>query len=104
QVQGSAQLSMLLRVKGTRRRYDFNSYLATYKRSTEDPEEFWREVAQDFYLYKPLTGQMLQYNFDMTKDQVYINFMEGAKTNMCYSVLDHNMLDRNLGEKVAYHW
>ncbi|GAA6079413.1 acyl-CoA synthetase short chain family member 2 like isoform X2, partial [Tachysurus ichikawai] len=48
---------------------DFNSYLAMYKRSTEDPEEFWREVAQEIYLYKPLTGQMLQYNFDMTKDQ-----------------------------------
>lgn len=47
---------------------------------------------------------MLQYNFDMTKDQVYIKFMEGAKTNMCYNVLDRNILDRNLGEKVAYYW
>ncbi|KAK2868429.1 hypothetical protein Q7C36_000300 [Tachysurus vachellii] len=83
---------------------DFNSYLAMYKRSTEDPEEFWREVAQEFYWKKPPTGQMLQYNFDMTKDQVYIKFMEGAKTNMCYNVLDRNVLDRNLGEKVAYHW
>ncbi|GAA6098237.1 acyl-CoA synthetase short chain family member 2 like isoform X1 [Tachysurus ichikawai] len=83
---------------------DFNSYLAMYKRSTEDPEEFWREVAQEFYWKKPPTGQMLQYNFDMTKDQVYIKFMEGAKTNMCYNVLDRNVLDRHLGEKVAYLW
>ncbi|KAF4076512.1 hypothetical protein AMELA_G00215990 [Ameiurus melas] len=83
---------------------DFNSYLEMYKRSTEEPEEFWREVAQEFYWKKPPSGQMLQYNFDMTKDKVYIKFMEGAKTNMCYNVLDRNVLDRNLGEKVAYYW
>ncbi|KAK3513689.1 hypothetical protein QTP70_028781 [Hemibagrus guttatus] len=83
---------------------DFNSYLATYKRSTEEPEEFWREVAQEFYWKKPPTGQMLQYNFDMTKDQVYIKFMEGAKTNICYNVLDINVIDRSLGDKVAYYW
>lgn len=47
---------------------------------------------------------MLQYNFDMTKGPVYIKFMEGAKTNMCYNVLDCNLRDRNLGEKVAYYW
>lgn len=47
---------------------------------------------------------MLQYNFDMTKGQVYIKFMDGAKTNICYNLLDRNVLDRNLAEKVAYYW
>lgn len=47
---------------------------------------------------------MLQYNFDMTMDQVYIKFMEGAKTNICYNVLDLNVLDRSLGDKVAFYW
>ncbi|KAI5092803.1 acetyl-coenzyme A synthetase, cytoplasmic [Silurus meridionalis] len=83
---------------------DLNSYLSMYKRSIEEPEEFWRGVAQEFYWKNPPTGKMLQYNFDMTKEQVYIKFMEGAKTNMCYNVLDRNVLDRNLGEKVAYYW
>ncbi|TSR27760.1 Acetyl-coenzyme A synthetase, cytoplasmic [Bagarius yarrelli] len=83
---------------------DFNSYLAMYKRSTEEPEEFWREVAQEFYWKKPPTGRMMHYNFDMTKDQVYIKFMEGAKTNICYNVVDRNVLERNLGQKVAYYW
>ncbi|XP_066512177.1 acetyl-coenzyme A synthetase, cytoplasmic-like [Hoplias malabaricus] len=83
---------------------DFNSYLTLYKQSIEEPEEFWRNVAEEFYWQEPPSGQMLQYNFDVTKDGVYIKFMEGAKTNMCYNVLDRNVLDLKLGEKVAYHW
>lgn len=47
---------------------------------------------------------MLQYNFDITKGQVFIDFMKGAKTNICYNVLDRNVLDLKLGEKVAYYW
>ncbi|XP_062843407.1 acyl-CoA synthetase short chain family member 2 like [Trichomycterus rosablanca] len=83
---------------------DFNSYLAMYKKSIEEPEEFWKEAVQEFYWKASPTGQMLQYNFDVSKGQVYIKFMEGAKTNMCYNVLDRNVFDHNLGEKVAYYW
>ncbi|XP_072524694.1 acyl-CoA synthetase short chain family member 2 like [Salminus brasiliensis] len=83
---------------------DLNSYRALYKKSIEEPEEFWRDVAQEFYWKEPPSGRMLQYNFDVTKDKVQIKFMEGAKTNMCYNVLDRNVLDRNLGTKVAFHW
>ncbi|XP_022534691.2 acyl-CoA synthetase short chain family member 2 like [Astyanax mexicanus] len=83
---------------------DLESYLALYKKSIEEPEEFWRDVAQEFYWKEPPSGQMLQYNFDATKGKVYVKFMEGAKTNMCYNVLDRNVLDRNLGSRVAFHW
>uniref|UniRef100_A0A3B3CPK5 Acetyl-coenzyme A synthetase, cytoplasmic n=1 Tax=Oryzias melastigma TaxID=30732 RepID=A0A3B3CPK5_ORYME len=83
---------------------DFNSYLEIYRKSLEDPEAFWKEVADEFYWKKPATGPMLQYNFDITKGNIYIKCMEGAKTNMCYNVLDRHVKDRNLGEKVAFHW
>ncbi|ROL51556.1 Acetyl-coenzyme A synthetase, cytoplasmic [Anabarilius grahami] len=83
---------------------DFNAYLTLYKKSTEQPEEFWGDVAQEFYWKKPPSGQMMQYNFDVTKGNVYIKFMEGAKTNICYNVLDRNVHERNLGDKVAYYW
>uniref|UniRef100_A0A673KUF1 Acetyl-coenzyme A synthetase n=1 Tax=Sinocyclocheilus rhinocerous TaxID=307959 RepID=A0A673KUF1_9TELE len=82
----------------------FDAYLALYKKSTEEPEEFWADVAQEFYWKKPPSGQMLQYNFDVNKGNIYIKFMEGAKTNICYNVLDRNVHERNLGEKVAYYW
>ncbi|XP_042370033.1 acetyl-coenzyme A synthetase, cytoplasmic-like, partial [Plectropomus leopardus] len=82
---------------------DFNSYLALYRKSLENPEAFWKEIAQEFFWKKPATGPMLQYNFDMTKGNIYVKCMEGAKTNMCYNVLDRLVKERNLGEKVAYY-
>ncbi|XP_035527295.1 acyl-CoA synthetase short chain family member 2 like [Morone saxatilis] len=83
---------------------DFNSYLALYRKSLENPEAFWKETADEFFWKKPATGPMMQYNFDMTKGNVYVKCMEGAKTNMCYNVLDRLVKERNLGEKVAYYW
>ncbi|XP_078120465.1 acyl-CoA synthetase short chain family member 2 like [Sander vitreus] len=83
---------------------DFNSYLALYRKSLENPEAFWKEVADDFFWKKPATGPMLQYNFDVTIGNIYVKCMEGAKTNMCYNVLDRLLRERNLGEKVAYYW
>ncbi|XP_076837418.1 acyl-CoA synthetase short chain family member 2 like [Brachyhypopomus gauderio] len=83
---------------------NFNSYLALYKRSIEEPEEFWRDVAQEFYWTEPPSGPVLQFNFDVTKGNINMKFMAGAKTNVCYNVLDRNVLDRDLGEKVAYYW
>lgn len=46
----------------------------------------------------------MQYNFDMTQGNIYVKFMEGAKTNMCYNVVDRLVKERNLGDKVAYFW
>ncbi|KAK7878036.1 hypothetical protein WMY93_031317 [Mugilogobius chulae] len=46
---------------------DFKTYLELYKKSIENPEAFWKEVADEFYWKKPATGPVLQYNFDVTK-------------------------------------
>ncbi|XP_031415805.1 acyl-CoA synthetase short chain family member 2 like [Clupea harengus] len=85
---------------------DFSSYLALYKKSIEEPEEFWGNVADEFYWEsRPSASQpILQYNFDVTKGNVFVKFMEGAKTNVCYNVLDRNVLERSFGDRVAYHW
>ncbi|XP_026169219.1 acyl-CoA synthetase short chain family member 2 like [Mastacembelus armatus] len=83
---------------------DFNSYLTQYKKSLENPEAFWKEVANEFFWKTPATGPMLQYNFDVTKGNIYVKFMEGAKTNICYNILDRHVRERNLGDKVAYYW
>ncbi|KAF3698712.1 Acetyl-coenzyme A synthetase, cytoplasmic [Channa argus] len=83
---------------------DSNSYLALYKKSLENPEAFWKEVAEEFFWKKPVTGPVQQYNFDVTKGSIYIKFMEGAKTNICYNVVDRHVREKNLGEKVAFYW
>uniref|UniRef100_A0A672IY32 Acetyl-coenzyme A synthetase n=1 Tax=Salarias fasciatus TaxID=181472 RepID=A0A672IY32_SALFA len=65
---------------------------------------FWKDIADEFFWKKPATGPMLQYNFDVTKGSIYVKCMEGAKTNMCYNVLDRHVREGNLGDKVAYYW
>ncbi|MBN3286189.1 ACSA protein, partial [Polyodon spathula] len=66
--------------------------------------EFWKEVAEGFFWKSPPKGEFLKYNFDVTKGNVNVKFMEGAKTNICYNILDRNVKEKNRGEKVAYYW
>uniref|UniRef100_A0A8C7V8E8 Acetyl-coenzyme A synthetase n=1 Tax=Oncorhynchus mykiss TaxID=8022 RepID=A0A8C7V8E8_ONCMY len=65
---------------------------------------FWGDIAKDFYWKSKHTGQFLDYNFDVTKGEIYIKCMEGATTNICYNVLDRNVHERKLGDKVAFYW
>uniref|UniRef100_A0A8C9VLK8 Acetyl-coenzyme A synthetase, cytoplasmic n=1 Tax=Scleropages formosus TaxID=113540 RepID=A0A8C9VLK8_SCLFO len=65
---------------------------------------FWGDVAKDFFWKSKHTGQFLDYNFDVTKGKVYIKCMEGAITNICYNVLDRNVHDKKMGDKVAFFW
>uniref|UniRef100_A0A674CU91 Acetyl-coenzyme A synthetase n=1 Tax=Salmo trutta TaxID=8032 RepID=A0A674CU91_SALTR len=66
--------------------------------------EFWGDIAKDFYWKSKHTGQFLDYNFDVKKGEIYIKCMEGATTNICYNVLDRNVHERKLGDKVAFYW
>uniref|UniRef100_A0A8C1VP38 Acetyl-coenzyme A synthetase n=1 Tax=Cyprinus carpio TaxID=7962 RepID=A0A8C1VP38_CYPCA len=49
-------------------------------------------------------GKFLDYNFDVTKGEVFVKCMEGATTNICHNVLDRNVHERKLGDKVAFYW
>uniref|UniRef100_A0A8C9V5W9 Propionate--CoA ligase n=1 Tax=Scleropages formosus TaxID=113540 RepID=A0A8C9V5W9_SCLFO len=82
----------------------FEKYKELYLKSVENPEEFWGDVAKDFFWKSKHTGQFLDYNFDVTKGKVYIKCMEGAITNICYNVLDRNVHDKKMGDKVAFFW
>ena len=66
--------------------------------------ELWGYIAKDFYWKSKHTGQFMDYNFDVTKGEIYIKCMEGATTNICYNVLDCNVHERGLGDKVAFYW
>uniref|UniRef100_A0A4W3J0F6 Acetyl-coenzyme A synthetase n=1 Tax=Callorhinchus milii TaxID=7868 RepID=A0A4W3J0F6_CALMI len=66
--------------------------------------EFWAEFAKEFYWKSPPTGAILDYNFNVKKGSVYVKFMEGATTNICYNLLDRNIQQHDQGDKVAYYW
>ncbi|KAJ8305858.1 hypothetical protein KUTeg_016403 [Tegillarca granosa] len=81
----------------------FKQYEDMYKQSIEDPESFWKEIAKQFYWKSEPTGKFFDYNFDSRKGPIFIKWMEGATTNICYNALDRN-IDRGLGSKIAFHW
>uniref|UniRef100_A0AAQ5XM59 Acetyl-coenzyme A synthetase, cytoplasmic n=1 Tax=Amphiprion ocellaris TaxID=80972 RepID=A0AAQ5XM59_AMPOC len=68
------------------------------------PAEFWGDIAKDFFWKTKHTGQFLDYNFDVTKGEIFVKFMEGASTNICYNLLDRNVHEKKLGDKVAFFW
>uniref|UniRef100_A0A3Q3GKP5 Acetyl-coenzyme A synthetase n=1 Tax=Labrus bergylta TaxID=56723 RepID=A0A3Q3GKP5_9LABR len=82
----------------------FEKYKELYLRSIENPDEFWGDIAKDFFWKTKHTGPFLDYNFDVTKGEIFIKCMDGATTNICYNVLDRNVHERKLGDRVAFHW
>lgn len=78
-------------------------YEEMYERSINDPEGFWKDIAQEFYWKQGPKGKFFDYNIDVRKGPVYIKWMEGAKTNISFNLLDRN-IERGLGSNVAFFW
>ncbi|XP_066249868.1 acetyl-coenzyme A synthetase [Euwallacea similis] len=79
-------------------------YQHMYKRSMDNPEEFWGEIAKQFHWESPIDhGKFFRYNFDLTKGPIYNKWLDGATTNISYNLLDRNVRNGH-GDKVAYYW
>ncbi|XP_029773447.1 acetyl-coenzyme A synthetase, cytoplasmic-like [Suricata suricatta] len=79
-------------------------YRELHRRSVEQPREFWGDIAKEFYWKTSCPGPFVQYNFDVTKGKIFIEWMKGATTNICYNVLDRIVHEKKLGDKVAFYW
>lgn len=80
------------------------TYKAMYKRSLDDPAGFWGDVAKEFFWkIPPKPETFLKYNLNIDQGEVDIKWMEGAKTNICYNVLDRHV-EKGLGGTVAFYW
>ncbi|XP_071807196.1 acetyl-coenzyme A synthetase, cytoplasmic-like [Asterias amurensis] len=79
-------------------------YREMHKQSIEQPEVFWGDIAKQFHFEKPPTeGKFLEYNFNVNNGPVFIKWMQGATTNVCYNVLDRHVKDGK-GDKIAFYW
>lgn len=78
-------------------------YKRMYKRSIEDPGEFWGEIAKDFRFERGPKNEFFKYNFDMSSGPIFSKWMEGAQTNICYNVVDR-LIERGYGDRIAYYW
>ena len=82
-----------------------DEYRRLYKQSIENPGKFWRKLAvENFYWHRePSENNFLNYNFDPTKGSIFVEWMKGAKTNICYNAVDR-IIEQGKGDKVAYIW
>ncbi|GGE08271.1 MULTISPECIES: acetate--CoA ligase [Sphingobacterium] len=75
----------------------FDEYQEAYKRSVEEPEAFWGDVADHFF-WKRKWNNVLKWNF---KDPD-IKWFEGAKLNITENCLDRHIY--KLGDQPAIIW
>ncbi|NII85496.1 MULTISPECIES: acetate--CoA ligase [unclassified Pedobacter] len=75
----------------------FKQYEEDYKKSVENPEQFWGEVAQNFQWRKPWF-KVLSWNFN----EPNIKWFEGAKLNITENCLDRHLATN--GNKPAIVW
>ena len=72
-------------------------YHQQYKKSLENPEEFWAEQAEQF-VWKKKWNKVLDWNFKEPK----IEWFVGGKLNITENCLDRHLATR--GNQVAYYW
>jgi len=77
-------------------------YEKIYKRSIEDPDGFWAEIADEYVTWFKKWDKVEDYNFDHRKGDIYIKYFEGAKLNVSYNCLDRHLEKR--GDQVAIQW
>ncbi len=66
-----------------------DEYKKMHKRSLEDPNGFWGEMAEKHIdWFKKWTGPVEEYSF---KDNIYLSYFKGGKLNITYNCLDRHL-------------
>nr|CAH7739874.1 unnamed protein product [Callosobruchus chinensis] len=82
----------------------FAQYQEMYRKSIDRPEEFWGEIAKQFYWETPIdSDNFFKFNFDITKGPIFTKWFDGARTNISYNLLDLNV-KKGHGDKIAFYW
>jgi acetyl-CoA synthetase len=72
-------------------------YRSEYKKSVEDPEGFWGDIAANFQWRRPW-DKVLEWNFTEPK----VNWFSGAQLNITENCLDRHLAER--GDQPAIIW
>ena len=78
---------------------DEAAYQAMYKRSIEDPEGFWADMANEHVHWFRKWDTVADWTFD---GDVGIRWFDGARVNVAYNCLDRHLAER--GDKPAILW
>jgi len=79
-----------------------DEYEALWKRSIEDPDRFWSEIAGEYVDWFKKWDKVEDYNFDVGAGPIYVKYFEGGKLNVSYNCVDRHLKTR--GNKIAIQW
>lgn len=77
-------------------------YQQLYDQSIKKNEEFWETIAKQDFFWKSTDWKVLDYNFNIKKGKVFVEYFKGGKTNICYNAIDRHL--EKYGDKIAYYW
>jgi len=80
---------------------NMDQYREMYERSIKDPDGFWAEQAEQFIWFKKW-DKVRDFNYDVRKGNVFIEWFQGAKTNITVNCLDRHIESR--GDQTAILW
>ena len=75
----------------------FEQYQSEYKKSIEDPEAFWKEIAENFE-WRKKWDKILEWNFSEPNVKWFVN----GKLNITENCLDRHL--KNRGSQTALIW
>ncbi len=76
-----------------------DGYRSMYKRSIENPNEFWEEQGNRIHWFSPFNRVK---NCSFSPDNVFIKWYEGGKTNASFNCLDRHLKSRK--NQIAIFW
>jgi acetyl-CoA synthetase len=78
-----------------------DQYRDMYRRSVDDPDGFWGEVAEGFY-WDRKWDRVLDYNFHLSRGPISVKWFDGGRTNICHNAVDRHLESR--GDQPALLW
>jgi acetyl-CoA synthetase len=75
----------------------FEHYQSEYKKSIDQPEKFWEEIASEFY-WRKKWDKVLEWNFEKPD----VKWFTGGKFNITENCLDRHLETR--GEQIAFYF
>ena len=78
---------------------------ANYTYSVSDSRTFWSTIAKQNFFWKTEFSHenVLDFNFDTRKGEIFQKWFADGTTNVCYNCLDRHV-EAGKGNKVAFYW
>jgi len=77
-------------------------YDTMWKKSVEDPETFWAEIADEYVDWFEKWDKVMDCNYGDNYKDLYVKWFTNAKVNVSYNCLDRHLDKR--GDQVAIIW